>query len=74
MHEDHRKRDLSKNAIPVAAVQVELCPRFVEGIEGGRVGGEAAVSAAAAKDSLRLLGGKVLDAFLREHSHVDLFV
>ena len=61
-----------RNAVPVAAVQVELCPRFVEGVEGGRVVGEADVVFAAAKDSLRLLRGKVPDAFLREHSHVDL--
>ena len=58
--------------VPVAAVQVELGPRLVEGIERGRIFSEVAVSTTAAKDPLGLFGGKVLDAFLREHSHIDL--
>lgn len=62
------------NAIPVAAIPVELGPRFVEGVERerGRINVEAAVSTIV-KDLLCLLCGKVLYAFLREHSHVDLF-
>ena len=63
------------NGIPVAAVQVELCPRLVEGGEGGGVGGEVAAVpsiASAVEDALGLLGGEVLDALLGEDAHVDL--
>ena len=67
------------NGIPVAAVEVELCPRLVEGGEGGGVGGEANIPSiateavsSAVEDALGLLGGEVLDALLGEDAHVDL--